>query len=369
MEEENENAFKHQFGKELVARIASSIGKVYENFDRRQFLSLASSLKPLEMKARVRFLRDEISKLLPSHFPEALQILMNSVKSGKLEGFDLWIYTEFIQTHGLAHREESLEALKVLTTLFTSEWAVRPFLRQFPEHTLAFLLACAAHEDEKVRRWASEGSRPRLPWGERLHHFIQTPDATLPILESLKHDEAPFVRTSVANHLNDIAKDNPHFVLTVLKKWKKEVSEKDEPKLDWITKRALRTLIKNGNPAALGLIGVDASAKISVSKFFITPKGISLGDRMTFGATIKSLSKSPQKLVIDYVLHLVKSHGGTAPKVFKCKVVNLEPGESLDFEKTHHLKKVTTRTYYPGINALELQINGKSHGKKSWVLH
>src|SRR5678815_3823589 len=153
MAEENENAFKHQFGKELVARIASSIGEVYEDFDRRHFLNLAPSLKPLEMKARVRFLRDEISKLLPSHFPEALQILMNSLKSGKLEGFDLWIYTEFIQTHGLAHREESLEALKVLTTLFTSEWAVRPFLRQFPEHALAFLLACAAHEDEKVRRW------------------------------------------------------------------------------------------------------------------------------------------------------------------------------------------------------------------------
>ena len=368
MAEENENAFKHQFGKELVARIASSIGEVYRAFDHRQFLSLAPSLKPLEMKARVRFLRDEISKLLPSQFPQALQILMNSVKFGKLKGFDLWVYTEFIQTHGLGYRKESLEALKVLTTLFTSEWAVRPFLRQFPEHTLAFLLVCAAHEDEKVRRWASEGSRPRLPWGEKLHHFIKTPDATLPILELLKHDEALFVRTSVANHLNDIAKDNPDFVLKVLKEWKKEASEKDKPKLDWIIRRALRTLIKNGNPAALELVGVDASAKISVSNFSVTPKEISLGDRITFGATIKSLSKSPQKLVIDYVLHLVKSHGGTAPKVFKCKVATLKPGESLDLEKSHHLKKVTTRTYYPGRNALELQINGKSYGKRSWVL-
>ena len=227
---------------------------------------------------------------------------------------------------------------------------------------------CAAHEDEKVRRWASDGSRPRLPWGEKLHHFIKTPDATLPILELLKHDEALFVRTSVANHLNDIAKDNPDFVLKVLKEWKKEASEKDKPKLDWIIRRALRTLIKNGNPAALELVGVDASAKISVSNFSVTPKEISLGDRITFGATIKSLSKSPQKLVIDYVLHLVKSHGGTAPKVFKCKVATLKPGESLDLEKSHHLKKVTTRTYYPGTNALELQINGKSYGKRSWVL-
>ncbi len=365
---ENEDAFKHKFGRDLLVRMADSIQQVYPSFEHHRFIQLFPKLKGLEMKARVRFLRDELVKLLPSNYPQALAVLLDSTAAGKLRDFDLWIYTEYIQTCGLEHEAVSLEALKKLTTLFTSEWAVRPFLRRSPERTLKFLLACTTDKDERIRRWASEGSRPRLPWGERLHEFIARPESTLPILEALKFDDALFVRTSVANHLNDLAKDHPGQVLQLLKRWRTEAGKMHGLKIEWIIKRALRTLIKEGNPAALKLIGVDAEARIKVQDFTVAPKAITLGERLGFTLELVSLATTPQKLVVDYVIHFVKANGQTTPKVFKFKVLELPAGRTMRLQKTHHVKPVTTRRYYPGKNVLELQINGKSFGKKDWVL-
>ncbi|GLL57169.1 hypothetical protein KUBF_48340 [Bacteroides finegoldii] len=71
-----------------------------------------------------------------------------------------------------------------------------------------------------VRRLASEGCRPRLPWAMALPNLKKDPTPIIPILENLKNDPARFVRLSVANNLNDIAKDNPEIVIDLAKKWK-----------------------------------------------------------------------------------------------------------------------------------------------------
>jgi 3-methyladenine DNA glycosylase AlkC len=60
-----------------------------------------------------------------------------------------------------------------------------------------------------VRRLVSEGSRPRLPWGLQLKALVADPSPTLPLLRALQDDPSEYVRRSVANHLNDIAKDHP----------------------------------------------------------------------------------------------------------------------------------------------------------------
>ena len=365
---ENENALKHKFGTELLQRIAGAVHPVYPAFDHQYFTSLHPRLESLEMKARVHFLRDELHGLLPAGYLEALGIIMKSVSGGTLRDFDFWIYTEFVQTHGLGHEKASLNALKVLTTHFTSEWAVRPFLRQAPEATLAFLLACAKDKDERIRRWASEGSRPRLPWGERLHDFIANPRLTLPILEALKFDSQLFVRTSVANHLNDIAKDHPDYVIGLLKRWQTEGAEVHLTKVDWITKRALRTLIKQGNAKALALVGVKPAVAIEVKNFVLSPKNVVLGEKLNLAFDIVSQAKTDQKLVVDYILHLVKARNHTAPKVFKFKTVQLRKGQTVKLQKSHHIKSITTRAYYPGKQFLEIQINGKSFGKQDWIL-
>lgn len=365
---ENPSALKHHYGPALLARIADSFDGVHPRFDRERFLGLMPELKTLEMKPRVRRLRDELRRQLPEDYPKALRLLLKSAASGKLGGFDLWPYTEFVQAYGLEHVDLSLDALKEMTPLFTSEWAVRPFLRMHPKKTLAYLDRCARDKDEHVRRWASEGSRPRLPWGERLHDFVKDPSPLFPILERLRFDEALYVRKSVCNHLNDIAKDHPALVVKVLAGWQRDAGDKHADKIDWIIHRSLRTLIKTGHPGALKLIGVTGKPQVELGGFRLSPKRIRLGESLEFALELRSLSSKPQKLVVDYVMHFVKANGKTAPKVFKWRTFELPARGTVTLSKAHAVRRITTRRYYAGKGALEVQINGASAGKLEWTL-
>lgn len=366
--EENENAFKHYFNADLLKRMATAFEKASPDFDKKAFTQLFSVLKSLEMKPRVRKIRDELHRQLPQEYPQALKILLKAVDIGQLEGFALWPVMEFIQTYGLEHTELSLNALKKLTPLFTAEWAVRPFLIRHPQETLAFLQECTLDKNEHVRRWASEGSRPRLPWGERLQAFVKDAKPTLPLLEALKWDPEIYVRKSVANHLNDIAKDHPELVIQVLGKWKKSAGLEHKTQIDWIIRHALRTLIKQGHPKALKLIDVDHGAQVSLKDLKLTKKNLKLEERLEFSFELHSRSKKNQKLVVDYILHFVKANKKTAPKVFKLKTLELPGQGALQISKSHHLKKVTTRTYFSGLHELEIQVNGVVLKKIQWNL-
>ena len=364
----NKDALKHSFGLPLLKRLSQSISEFYPSFDSKAFLSLSAKLKQLEMKPRIHVIRDQLRRHLPQEYPKALGILLKSLKQGTLSGFDIWPYAEFIQTYGLKDPELSLKALKEVTQVFTSEWAVRPFIKSDPDKTLKFLLQCAQDKNVDVRRWASEGTRPRLPWGERLQDFVRDPNPTFPILEILKTDPELFVRKSVANHLNDISKDHPELVIKLLRRWKEETSTDHSAKIDWIIKRSLRTAIKEGLPAALGLMGVSHKANVEVNYFKIHQKKIKLGERLLFETEIHSTSDQAQKLIVDYIVHFVKSNRSTAPKVFKLKVAQLAARGTLLIQKTHHFKKITTRSYYSGLHAIELQVNGVVLGRCEWTL-
>ncbi len=365
---ENQSAFKHLYGREYLKRTATAISAHYSEFDRKRWLGLMNQLAPLEMKPRVRFLRDELRTLLPKDYEVALEILLRAAGGKVIRDFDLWPITEFIQVFGIDRPDLSLEALKQITVLFTSEWAIRPFIKSHPRKAMKFLLKCAHDQNPHVRRWASEGTRPRLPWGERLQEFIADPTPSLEILEVLKFDPELYVRKSVANHLNDIAKDHPDFVITTLKEWLKKAKAEDSAKMDWIVRRSLRTLIKDGHPKALAIIGVSTKVAITVNDFKIRQKKIKLGERLDFQFEIKSLAKTSQKLVIDYRVHFVKANKSTAPKVFKLKTLLLPAQGKILIQKSHPFKRITTREYYPGLHHLEIQINGRVISKGQWNL-
>lgn len=260
-----------------------------------------------------------LAKALPADYLQALAIIEAILNEQQLKGFAVWSFAEFIQTYGVNDLEHSLKALKIVTTHFTSEWAIRPFIKQYPQKTMRFLLECAKDENVDVRRWASEGTRPRIPWGEQLSEFIQNPGLTRDILETLKFNAELFMRKSVANHLNDITKDHPEYVITLLKSWQQQAdSNKDyQQRIHWIIRHALRTLIKAGNPEALALIGVNHNVRVTIEKFTLKEPKIKLGESLEFDIVIKSTSDQPQKIVLDYILHFVKANGKTAPKVFK----------------------------------------------------
>jgi len=370
---ENPKAFKHWINETLVDRMAQALAEADPQFSTETFRKVAVDLPALEMKARVLRLRDQLRSHLPQDYRKALRILLKSLKNETLKGFDLWPYTEFVQAYGLEFGPESLEALQVLTQRFTSEFAIRPFLAQDPKTCYAQLLEWSKHPNVHVRRWTSEGTRPRLPWGLRLHQAIQDPRPGLRILERLKHDPELYVRKSVANHLNDVAKDHPALVIETLRKWKKSWPQNRKKDYEFIERQALRTLIKKGDAAALRLVGTPSTIQVQCSQLKLNKTSFQVPDTLTMEFTLASKSRKAQKLVIDYRLHFQSARGNLSVKVFKLKTLVLEAAQTCKVQKSHSLKPITTRRYYSGRHRLEIQINGqillgkdfllKAHGK------
>jgi 3-methyladenine DNA glycosylase AlkC len=365
---DNPKAFKHWISPALLAKMARVIASAYPTFRARALTGLSKQLGPLELKDRVRLVSATLRELLPPDYPAALAVLLEAAESPELKGFDFWPFTEFVQAYGLMHFDESMRALHLLTQKFTSEFAVRPFLIRYPEETLALLGRHTRDPSPHVRRWISEGTRPRLPWGERLHALVADPAPTLRLLDELKYDPELYVRTSVANHLNDIAKDHPAVVVRTLGQWTRAAPAAERDKIAWIARRALRTLIKKGDPAALELLGVAPDAAVRARGLRLNQARFRMNEVIELRFVIQSESESDQKLVVDYLIHHAGANGARGPKVFKLKTFVLGAGERVEITKKHALRPITTRTYYPGEHLLEIQINGRIRLRKAWEL-
>ena len=186
----------------------------------------------------------------------------------------------------------------------------------------------------------------------------------LPLLEQLNADNSVYVRKSVANHLNDISKDNPDIVVNLCRGWQTHAALETQ----WIIRHGTRTLIKSGHPGALQLLGFNTRPAININQFKIAKKQIILGENLAFSFSLTSTSAKPQKLVIDYVIHHVKANGSTTPKVFKLKTLVFPAKETITFNKQHAFKAITTRQYYAGTHRLTILINGNSVQDCDFVL-
>jgi 3-methyladenine DNA glycosylase AlkC len=271
---------------------------------------------------------------------------------------------DFVAAYGLEHLDLSLGALYELTKRFTAEGAIRTFLQRYPEQTLAQLAEWASDPNCHVRRLVSEGTRPRLPLAPRLRAFVKDPRPVLALLELLKADPVLMVRRSVANNLNDIAKDHPDLVVETLARWKQAA----DPGTEWIIGHAARTLLKQGHTGALALLGYGAETAISPASLQLSQTSVRMGEDLVFAIEIQSTADAPQNLMIDYVVHQRKANGKLAPKVFKLARKRLGPRETLNLTKRHAFRLLSTRVYYPGRHALELQINGQRWGWQEFEL-
>ena len=348
---------KDMFNEESVGALAGAVQRVYAPFDQEAFLACVfdAGWPDRELKERIRHITTVLHDLLPADYRDALGVLRRAMP--QVEGITKWVLTDYVEVYGLDDWEASIPALEAFTQEMSAEFAIRPFIVRYPERTMAQMLAWAQHESAEVRRLASEGCRPRLPWGIRLQDLVADPTPILPILERLKDDPSESVRKSVANNLNDISKDNPDLVLDLLRRW--QASGGDE--IDWIVNHALRTLLKKGDPRALALLGYGPPA-VAVRNLAVAPAAIPMGGEVTFTFDVESLTDEPQELMIDFVLHLVRARGKRTPKVFKLTRRTLQPGEVLHVEKSFSFQPVTTRKYYPGEHAVEPQINGVTYG-------
>lgn len=353
----------------VVKKMATVFSRAYPPFNKARFHRNTENLSELELKARVLLLRDALAQELPEDFKKAQEILKQVLDAHVLTGFQLWPISEFISKFGLNDFELSFSTMNLLTRQFTSEFAIRPFLLKDHEKCLKILSRWTRVPNVHVRRWVSEGTRPILPWGGKIPAFILNPQLTLPLLEDLKYDDELYVRKSVANHLNDISKNHPELVIKILKQWNKDAPAEHAAKIQWITRHALRVLIKKGHPGALKLMGAGDKCEIDFHALKLQEKKFRTGDVLEFEFSLTSTGKKKQKLIIDYVIDFVKSNGKHSPKVFKLKTLEIAPGEKILLSKKHPLRKITTMTFFKGEHYLSIQINGKIYEKASWHFH
>ena len=194
--------------------------------------------------------------------------------------------------------------------------------------------------------------------------FVADPLPILPILDLLKDDPEDYVRRSVANNLNDIAKDHPDLVAEIATDW---LAGTPGPLRCRLVRHACRTLIKNGHQPTLQALGYRP-ALITLNALVVDQKTVPFGKSLGISAELQSVSAGPQDLIIDYVIYHRKANGQTSPKVFKWKVLQLNAGEKVTIAKSHNFRPITTRTYYPGTHALEIQANGKNLGRQEFEL-
>jgi 3-methyladenine DNA glycosylase AlkC len=224
----DKNAFKDWFDAEAAHRLGVQVRGAWPTFPLSRFKKRATrGLDALEFHGRIYQFADALAECLPETPSEALDILRESLppvnpdNEAINDGWLQWPVGHFIATRGLDDFELSFQTMVELTQRFSSEFAVRPFVEKYPERTIAALRNLTGHPSPHVRRWCSEGTRPRLPWGKRLDALVADPSPLWPILEALKDDPSPYVRKSVANSLNDIGKDHPDLLLDRCGRWQK----------------------------------------------------------------------------------------------------------------------------------------------------
>jgi 3-methyladenine DNA glycosylase AlkC len=358
------DSLKTMFDPARYRALAAELSTLSPAFDSAAFLNhTLTGLASRELMDRMRRTSTGVALALPLPYREQLAVL-RALAPRIGHNFIGIFLSDFVAQYGLdpADAPASLDALQFFTRFGSAEFAIRPFILRDPTATLALLQSWTTSDNEHVRRLASEGSRPRLPWGARLQALVAAPSPTLPILTALRADPSLYVRKSVANHLNDIAKDHPDVVLDLVSTW-----DRSDTRTAWIIRHALRTLIKRGQPRALALLGAGTAPKLSAS-FSASPKRIQLGDTVTFTATLTSVSTRPQSLLIDYVVHYARASGKASEKVFKWTQLDLAPGSTVTLTKRQTIRDFSTRRHHPGRHRIELQINGRRLAETTFTL-
>jgi len=358
---------KDGLGESAIQRISHGLIAAGATFEPSDFHRDAiRGLDALELKQRVHHLVEVIAKHLPADFEQA-SIILGQIRNhwdegeaeDNLRAFAAWPIIDYVSAYGIDSPSTALPLLHYLTPMFSAEFAVRPFLEKHPEHTYNEMMFWCLDQDEHVRRLASEGIRPRLPWGGQLKQYIKDPTPVIALLDSLLDDPSDYVRRSVANNLNDISKDHPDIVIETCARW---LSDRVSAR-QWIVQRATRTLVKSGHPKVFPLLGYTRKPKIKLSPLSLSTEKLQLGESLEISTQITSTAGSAQHMVIDYAIHFMKANGKTKAKVFKWKNLRIKPNETIFLKKIHPIKAITTRSYYSGRHQIEILVNGKAQTK------
>ena len=355
-------------GSDAARTLLRIIRSVAPRADLSELETAVDRLGPLALRARADLLRDALLTGLPGDYAQFSRVIRNAAEDPGFSGWLIWPATSAVASKAVDEKtsvafDDGMSLLAELTGRLTSEFAIRTFLRADLDRALEAALDWTGSSDVNVRRLASEGTRAYLPWSVRVPGILARPGVTIPILDRLYRDESDYVRRSVANHLNDLSRDIPHIVVGAAARW---LAAPDE-NTDQLVRHALRTVIKNGNADALALLGF-APADLEITGPTLDVSELQIGEGIEFAASIRNAGDEPARVAIDYIVHHTKANGGQTGKTFKLTTRTIAAGESIAVRRRHSFRELTTRRYYPGPHAIELQINGVASGRADFLI-
>lgn len=350
------------FTESSIGDLGDAIEQVYPAFDKEKFTALVfdADWGNKELKQRMRHVTRCLHETLPQEYPEALAILLEIAPSSG--GFDALVLPDYVECYGLDDWDRSLPALAFFTRFASSELAIRPFIIQDPERALEYLCSWAEDDNHHVRRLASEGCRPRIPWAMALPMFKEDPTPILPVLEKLKADESEYVRKSVANNLNEISKDHPELVLDTCERWYGHDS-----RTDWIVKHACRTMLKAGNRRAMLLFGFADPTSVTVENLTLDGEKPAIGDELPFTFDLSVDTEGACRARLEYAVQYARPKGKVSRKVFQIKEDTFDPGTHVVSRKLS-LADQSTRKHYPGEHEISIFVNGVEKAKAAFRL-
>lgn len=373
--------FKNMYNEQFFERFSEDLKLIINDFGAREFVAqiMDNEWENRELKQRSTHITTILKKFLPADYKEAIAKileLLDYVEStqpdfSKIddEKFGLTleygaILDNYVEQYGLDDYETSVKAIERITQFTSCEFVTHLFIVKYPNEMMEQMLAWSKHEHWGVRRLASEGCRPRLPWAMALPNLKENPAPIIPILENLKNDPAKNVRLSVANNLNDIAKDNPQTVIELAKRWRGESKE-----VDWIIKHGCRTLLKQGNPEVLDLFGFGCNIKdISIENFLISTPEVKVGNSLEFNFNLLNNNNKRTKIRLEYGIYYQKANGTLAKKVHKISEKEYAEHSTTQITRKHSFRVVTTRKLHLGLHQVAVRINGNEFDKHDFEL-
>lgn len=356
---------------ELVDRsVVQRLGRLVHQHDVEPtaLAGAAAAVAGHTLRQRVDLVRDALLSDLPADYRATASVVRAAFADEDFTGWMLWPVSEAVVDRALASGsvedfDDAMAVLALVTTRLTGEFAVRAMLDARLERALDIMQGWTSNQDPHVRRLASEGTRSHLPWAKGVPGLLRRPGATRPIVDALYTDESEYVRRSVANHVNDLGREAPDLAADIVAGWL------DEPDANTsrVARHALRTLVKRGHPTALDLMGFSGGT-FEVDGPFIVEDHVPLGSEVRFTAQVTNTGTEAALTAIDFLVHFRKANGSLRPQVFKLATRSIPPGGTVVLDKGYSFRPRTTRTFHLGEHAIELQVNGRRHGRGTFRL-
>lgn len=374
-------SFKNMFNEQFFIKFMEDLKLVIYDFDTEKFVSqiMDEEWKDRGYKQRTTHITTILGRFLPGDYKKAvfkIFELLDCVKDklpdfSKIDdkNFNLLtleygpILDNYIEQYGINDYETSIKVIEKITQFTTCEFVTHAFIAKYPDKMMKQMLAWSTHEHWGVRRLASEGCRPRLPWAMALPRLKKDPAPIIPILENLKNDPSKFVRLSVANNLNDIAKDNPKIIIALAKSWKGKSKN-----VDWVIKHGCRTLLKQGNTEIMSLFGLGSIENITTENSQILTPKVKIGEAVEFCFDLSNYNKRKTKIRLEYGIYYQKSNGALAKKIYKISEKEYAENSVIHVVKKHSFCAITTRAFYSGLHQITIIVNGNEFERLNFEL-